>query len=377
MREFDAIVVGAGIIGLTTAYHLAREGKKVLVLEREERAIGASVRNLGMIWPIGQPLGEMRAMALRSRDLWMEVLDDADIWFERCGSLHLAYEADELDVLQEFVDLAGSIPEGPKMVSAEEATAFSSPIRREGLCGALYSESELSVDPRTTASQLTRYLRDEMGVRFQFRQSVVAVEAGRVTTVEEAFDADRIFLCLGPTVGNLFPELVWGRGTKLCKLQMLRARPKEPDYRIGTHLCAGLTLPHYPTFANCPSLPLVKERLQRAWPHQTRHHIHLLVSQHQDGTLTIGDSHEYGLSFSPFSDEIVDRYILDYLETFLPSAGYEVVQRWQGFYPKHPTQPYLIEEPEPGVTVINVLSGIGMTLSFGLTEQAVRAKVAA
>lgn len=377
MREFDAIVVGAGIIGLTTAYHLAKAGNKVLVLEREERAIGASVRNLGMIWPIGQPLGEMRELALRSRDLWLEVLDDAGIWFDRCGSLHLAYEADELDVLREFAGKVESVSEAPRMVDGDEASRISDPVRREGLLGALHSESELSIDPRTTVNQLTRYLRDEHGVQFQFGESVLAVESGRLTTKDKTLEAERIFLCLGPTVGNLYPDLVWGRGTKLCKLQMLRARPKESGYRIGAHLCAGLTLLHYPTFADCPSLPKLKDRLLRDWPNQARHHIHLLVSQHQDGTLTIGDSHEYGFSFSPFSDEAIDGYILDYLDTFLPSSGYEITQRWQGFYPKHASQPYLIEEPEPGVTVINVLSGIGMTLSFGLTELAVRQGVPA
>ncbi len=377
MKKIDAIVVGAGIIGVAVAYHLASRGRRVLVLEKEERAIGASVRNLGQIWPIGQPLGKMRDLALRSRDLWCSVLSDADIWFNRCGSLHLAYSMDELAVLQEFAELASNSKEAPRVIDESGALRLSPPIRADGLLGALYSESELSVDPRTTVHQLTAFLQGKMGVEFRFGQTVVGVEPGVVKTQNEEIECEDIYLCLGPTVGNLYPDLIWGRGTKLCKLQMLRVKPKDPAYKIGTHLCAGLTSLHYSNFAECPSLPALRARLEREWPQQLQHHIHLLVSQHQDGTITIGDSHEYGFSFSPFSDEAIDRLILDYLDTFLPNSEYEIVQRWQGIYPKHPKESYMIERPESGVTVINVLSGIGMTLSFGLAEMALSTEVAA
>jgi len=182
---------------------------------------------------------------------------------------------------------------------------------------------------------------------------------------------------VGPTPGDLFPELLWDRGVKLCKLQMMRARPKSPNYRIGPHLCAGLTLLHYNNFEPCPSLSWVRDRFASELPEYLENHIHLLVSQHGDGALTIGDSHEYGRSFAPFSDDRIDQLILDYLDTFLPCEEFEIVQRWQGFYPKHPTESFLVESPFPGVTVVNVLSGIGMTLSFGLADHVLKSEVRA
>src|SRR5205823_14868384 len=77
--SFDDAVVGAGIIGLAHAYHLARAGRRVGVFERSPRPQGASVRNFGMLWPIGQPPGTMLQLALRSRAVWLEVLREAGL----------------------------------------------------------------------------------------------------------------------------------------------------------------------------------------------------------------------------------------------------------------------------------------------------------
>src|ERR1700680_4416231 len=100
-QQYDVAIVGAGILGLAHAYHFARQGKRVLVIERHPQAQGASVRNFGMLWPIGQPAGPLHELARRSLEIWHEVLPASGLWHERSGSLHLAYHADEAQVLDE------------------------------------------------------------------------------------------------------------------------------------------------------------------------------------------------------------------------------------------------------------------------------------
>src|ERR1700753_3585440 len=97
-KRTDVLIVGAGIIGLAHAFHAARSGHRVTVIERTLAATGASIANFGMLWPIGQTAGTMLDLALSSRSIWLDVLQDAKIPFRSTGSLHVACHEDEAEV---------------------------------------------------------------------------------------------------------------------------------------------------------------------------------------------------------------------------------------------------------------------------------------
>src|ERR1700722_2871927 len=105
-RKVDVAIVGAGILGLAHAYFAAKRGRKVVVFERTPVAQGASVRNFGMIWPIGQRAGVVHQMAMRSRPIWNEILDEAALPYRPTGSLHVVYHQDKAHVANEFVERA-------------------------------------------------------------------------------------------------------------------------------------------------------------------------------------------------------------------------------------------------------------------------------
>src|ERR1700736_385328 len=104
-NKADVAIVGGGILGLAHTYVLARKGNRWFLFERGNSATGASVRNFGMIWPIGQPAGEMLRIAQRSREIWLEALNAARLNYRRTGSLHVAHHPDEADVLREFAEI--------------------------------------------------------------------------------------------------------------------------------------------------------------------------------------------------------------------------------------------------------------------------------
>ncbi|MFZ4507363.1 MAG: TIGR03364 family FAD-dependent oxidoreductase [Fimbriimonas sp.] len=363
------VIVGAGIVGLAHAYALAKRGRKVLVLERSGRAEGASVRNFGMVWPIGQPVA-MREIAVRSRELWLEILQAAGIWHRQTGSLHLSYRDDETQVLQEFVAKGPALGYDVSFISPDEVARLSPVVRPEGLQGGMWSELEVCVNPRTTLAKVPEFLAKELGVEFRFGQAVTSAEAGRVVVDGRTIEAENIVLCTGSDFETLFPSQLSALGLVKTKLQMLKASFLEPGTDLGTHLCAGLTLPHYANFGICDSLAALKARIADEQPETVEWGVHILVSQHEDGLLSIGDSHEYG-DFPFFNRESVDELILRHLNQFLPVETLEIQQRWHGVYAKHPTKPYIFTEPTPGVHAVIGVGGAGMTLSFGLAHHLV------
>ena len=98
----SAIVIGAGIVGLATARALAEKGFSVKVFERNEKAVGASIRNFGMVWPIGQPLGKLYDRAMRSHSIWKQCCMEGNFWHHAAGSLLHACDQDDVAGIEEF-----------------------------------------------------------------------------------------------------------------------------------------------------------------------------------------------------------------------------------------------------------------------------------
>jgi FAD dependent oxidoreductase TIGR03364 len=370
-ESYDDAVVGAGILGLSHAYELARRGRRVIVFERSSQACGASIRNFGMLWPIGQPFGARRDLAKRSLRIWLEVLQASGLWHERTGSLHLAYHLDEAEVLREYAQQCLIHGEHVAHLSRAEVRGRAPAVRQESLQLGLWSEEEVCVDPRQVVTRLPAWLSREFGVAFQFEATITAIDPPMIVTGRTKWSADRFWICCGDELGLLFAEELKGTGLVRCKLQMMRSQPYGNEWRLGPMLAAGLTLLHYAAFRDCPSLAAVRQRIARESPWFERYGIHVLISQNDRGELTIGDSHEYEESIEPFDRAEIEDWIVGYLKTFVHPPGLRIVSRWHGTYSKHPDKPYVILNPVPRAVVITGLGGAGMTLSFGLADEVV------
>jgi FAD dependent oxidoreductase TIGR03364 len=371
-NQADVAIVGAGIMGLAHAYAAASRGLRVVVFERSPRATGASVRNFGMIWPIGQPHGAMHQLALRSRARWVEVLEQAKLPYWPEGSLHLVYRDDEAAVVREFVELAAGLGYECSWLSPKQVLARSQAARAEDLIGGLWSATELTVDPRVTIAALPAFLHERFGVEVRFGCAVRAIELPVVEAGSERWSVDHVVVCGGDDFETLYPQTFATSGLTRVKLQMLRTAQQPEGWRLGPALAAGLTLRFYAAFGICSTLPALRERIAHQSPEYERWGIHGLVSQTAQGELTLGDSHEYGPCVDIFNREEVDDLILRYIRGFLNAPVMNIAQRWHGVYAKHAEKPYLSLTPAPGVRIVTSPGGSGMTLSFGIAEQTIQ-----
>jgi FAD dependent oxidoreductase TIGR03364 len=368
-KKYDAIIVGAGIVGLAFARALGVRGKKVLVIERNQYAVGASIRNFGMIWPIGQPEGVMYERAMLSKSIWVNLANEAGIWIDQVGSLHLAYNETEWEVLSEFA--AQHNHRDYQLCNQSATTTLSVAVQPVGFKGSLWSGEEMIVDAPQAIAKIPAYLTEKFGVDFKWGLSATNIETGRVYSGDCCMEAEQIMVCSGQDFEVLFPHVFNTLPITKCKLQMMRLVDQPESWRLGPSLCGGLSLIHYPGFKSAGSvLQRLKNQYEATHPDYLKWGIHVMASQNQSGEIIIGDSHEYGLTHDPFDRNFINQLIIDYLKGFARFPDFSLSASWNGIYSKMTDgQTECIISPMDGVTIINGLGGSGMTLSFGLAEE--------
>lgn len=358
-QTFDLAVVGAGIVGLATALAGARRGLRVVVIDRDAQANGASVRNFGFVTVTGQERGAMWARARRSREVWREVAAAAGIPIVHTGMRMLARRPEAVDVLQAF--LQTEMAEGCRLLTPEEA-GF--PV-----AAALESTLELRVESREAIPTLAAWLAEAHNVTFVRNTSVLDVDPPVVRTSRGTLRADCVAICPGDDFNGLYTERLGTYGLTRCKLQMLRLA--DPGFRLPGALMSDLGLGRYSGYADLEAAAPLKGRLAREQPEHLRHGIHLIVVQSADGTLVVGDSHHYAATPDPFALEEVDALILDEFRAALGIEPPPIVERWTGTYASATGRSVLIDTPHPAVRIAIVTCGAGASTGFALGEEVV------
>lgn len=103
--DYDVAVVGGGLVGIATAWGLAREGCRVVVLDEGDRAVRASRGNFALVWVQSKGLGlpDYAGWTIRSSNAWggfaqtLKEETGLDVSFQRPGGFHLALSEKELE----------------------------------------------------------------------------------------------------------------------------------------------------------------------------------------------------------------------------------------------------------------------------------------
>ncbi len=364
--EFDLAVVGAGIVGLSCALAAVRRGLRVVVLERGARAQGASVRNFGFITVTGQDRDTVWPRARRSREVWHEVAAAAGVPVVQEGLWVAAQRPEAAAVLEAF--LRTEMAEGCRLLTRSEALSRCPQLQTRGLEAVLLSAHELRVESRTALPAIAGWLAETWGVTFRWETVVHAIDAPRLATSRGTLRAPLVVVCPGDDLSTLFPERLASLGR--CKLQMLRL--ESPGFTLPGTVLSDLSLLRYGGFAKLQEAVALKRRLETEQATQLRHGIHLIVAQAADGSLVVGDSHDYEAPDAPFASEALYALMLDEYRAVTGRAPPPVRERWTGTYAVASDRAFLVEAPSPGVRLVLVTSGVGASTGFALGEDVVR-----
>jgi len=365
--EFDLAVVGAGIVGLSCALAAARRGLRVTVIERNERARGASVRNFGLITVTGQDRDGVWPRARRSREVWLEVAAQAGIVIVNRGLWVAARRPESAALLEAF--LRSDMAEGCRLLTAREARQQCSHLGASDLQAVLLSPHELRLESRTAIPALAEWLARTHGVTFRWETAVHAIDPPRLDTSRGPVSAAAVAVCPGDDLVTLFPERMAAAGIGRCTLQMLRL--ESPGFASPGTVMSDLSLLRYGGFASLPEATVLRQRLEAEQPDHIRHGIHLIIAQGSDGSLIVGDSHHDDTVAGPFASEDVYKLILDEYLSVIGRPAPSVRERWTGTYAVAKGRAVLIDAPSPKVRLAMMTSGIGASTGFAIGEEVI------
>jgi glycine oxidase len=180
---YDAIFIGAGAIGLASAWRAARQGARVCVLERERPGAGATGVAAGMLTPVGEASwGEEDLLALNLESLrsWpgfakeLEQDTGMEIGFAEHGALHVALDRDEAEELRRRRELHQRLGLDSEWLRGSACRQLE-PGLATAVRGGVHVPGEASVDPRRLVAALLAAV-ERAGADVHSRADVVAGE---------------------------------------------------------------------------------------------------------------------------------------------------------------------------------------------------------
>ncbi len=378
MNHFDLIVVGSGVLGTFHAYHAAKLGKKVLLVEKDQYPIHATVRNFGQVVPSGMDK-EWFGFGVRGTALYKKIQSEFDITVRNNGSVYVASDADEQQLIHELKKEMDSRGYEAQLLTTEQCLSKWPSLKKEYCLEGLFFPQEVSVDPEKMIHRLLTYCTDKFPT-LTYKPSTTIIdcivsgnEVKIVSNAKEEFIAEKVIVCNGGEFKLLFPDLFRSSGIVISKLQMLRTVPML-DVKLEGNILTGLTIRRYESFQECPSFKNLKtpDHLVelKKWG------IHILFKKAIDGSIIIGDSHEYAdanhtddLGFS--QNEYINRLMLTEAQRIVHFDVNQIASSWSGYYPQHNEKDTVEIDIEDKIHIRTAIGGKGMTTSAGYAEKSI------
>ena len=151
-EKFDVVVIGAGVIGCSVAYYLAREGIKVALLERESFGSGSSAHATGFISLLGTeftpgPSFQFGLESYREFPSLVAELEDStgmDLLYQRRPSLRLALEESEEQLIKDLMTWQQEHV-AMRWISSDDVHELE-PRLTPSLIGAVYEDESAQLD---------------------------------------------------------------------------------------------------------------------------------------------------------------------------------------------------------------------------------------
>ena len=203
MKQYDAVVIGAGVLGCMLARNLRRWNITTLLLEKEDDVCKGITRANSAIVYAGydNKPGSLKAeLTVRGNANMGRLCEELDVPFSRCGSLLVTYDAYSVSRLEKKLKngIQNGVP-GVRLLSGEEAEAME-PMLKPGVTAALYAPSTGTVNPWQLGIAASENAAAN-GAEVRLNTAVCGIrecdQGFVVETCEDAYRCKMVFNCAG------------------------------------------------------------------------------------------------------------------------------------------------------------------------------------
>jgi FAD dependent oxidoreductase TIGR03364 len=375
--HYDIIIIGAGVLGTFHAYHAAAANKKVLLLEKDAQPMQATVRNFGQIVPSGMS-GKWFEYGVTSTQLYQSIQREYDLGIRQNGSVYIASDADEQQLIHELKQRMDERGYQADLLTATQCRAKWPVLKPEYCQEGLFFPQEVSAEPNLLIHRLINYSTAQFS-NLTYRNyttiskcEVVNHKVNVVSSTHELFTADKVIICNGSEFKILFADLFAKTGIVISKLQMLRTTPM-PALPLEGNILTGLTTRRYESFEECPSFKKLQtpEHLKelKQWG------IHILFKKAIDGSVIVGDSHEYvqvGKEEAGYElNQHINNLMWQEASRIVDMKDWKLAAAWAGYYSQHPEKDLVEIDIEDRIHIRTAIGGKGMTSSAGYAQKSI------
>ncbi len=197
------VIIGGGVVGCSIAYHLAREGRKdIVVLERSKLTSGTTWHAAGLVRRL-RPSATLTKLINYSIDLYKELETETgqQTGFIQTGSLSIATHEDRLTTLKRQVSLGRAFGLEAEVIDAKRTGELWPLIRTDDVIGAVWSPADGRVNPSDVALALSKGAKARgVSIFEDTRVTGLRKTGGRVSAVEvgdHVIEADEVVIACG------------------------------------------------------------------------------------------------------------------------------------------------------------------------------------
>lgn len=253
MKQYDAVVIGGGILGCMLARNLRRWNITTLLLEKEDDVCKGITRANSAICYAGydnKPGSLKAAMTVRGNANMAALCEELEVPFSRCGSVLVTYEKEAIAKLERKLEngLQSGVP-GLRLLSGTEAEAME-PMLKKGVAAALYAPGTGTVNPWQLGIAAFENAVNN-GAEAVLNTEVLGIRGNGqgfiVETGEDAYCCKMVFNCAGLSAARVqemaFPPSVRLKldGAEYLVLDKNAPKPSRVIFHQGSSCGKGIT----------------------------------------------------------------------------------------------------------------------------------------